>query len=224
MAGYFHKIFGESPVLPIQEHCSLCYQAADAMLDMLRDAAAGDWVKAEEGRARVVEFEHRADSLKKEVRSKLPGGMFMPVAREDLLELVIVQDKIANRARDISGLVFGRKMTIPEPIRDSFLGFSERNVDAAKVASKTIRELDELYESGFKGTETDVIGKLIDELDVIENETDDLQINIRQDLQALEKQLDPIDVMFLYRVIELLGDIADRAQSVGRRLEILMGR
>jgi predicted phosphate transport protein (TIGR00153 family) len=224
VAGYFHKIFGESPVLPIQEHCSLCYQAADAMLDMLRDAAAGDWVKAEEGRARVVEFEHRADSLKKEVRSKLPGGMFMPVAREDLLELVIVQDKIANRARDISGLVFGRKMTIPEPIRDSFLGFSERNVDAAKVASKTIRELDELYESGFKGTETDVIGKLIDELDVIENETDDLQINIRQDLQALEKQLDPIDVMFLYRVIELLGDIADRAQSVGRRLEILMGR
>ena len=224
VAGYFHKIFGESPVLPIQEHCSLCYQAADAMLDMLRDAAAGDWVKAEEGRARVVEFEHRADSLKKEVRSKLPGGMFMPVAREDLLELVIVQDKIANRARDISGLVFGRKMIIPEPIRDSFLGFSERNVDAAKVASKTIRELDELYESGFKGTETDVIGKLIDELDVIENETDDLQINIRQDLQALEKQLDPIDVMFLYRVIELLGDIADRAQSVGRRLEILMGR
>lgn len=65
---------------------------------------------------------------------------------------------------------------------------------------------------------------MIDELDVIENETDDLQINIRQDLQALEKQLDPIDVMFLYRVIELLGDIADRAQSVGRRLEILMGR
>jgi predicted phosphate transport protein (TIGR00153 family) len=224
VAGYFHKIFGESPVLPIQEHCGLCYQAANAMLDMLRHAAEGDWVKAEEGRARVVEFEHRADSLKKEVRSKLPGGMFMPVAREDLLELVIVQDKIANSARDISGLVFGRKMTIPEPIRDSFLAYAKRNVDAAKVASKTIRELDELYEAGFKGKETEVIGKLIDELDEIENETDDLQVNIRQELQALEKQLDPIDVMFLYRVIELLGDIADRAQSVGRRLEILMGR
>ncbi|MDH3932746.1 MAG: DUF47 family protein, partial [Chromatiales bacterium] len=144
--------------------------------------------------------------------------------REDLLELVIVQDKIANSARDISGLVFGRKMTIPEPIRDSFLAYAKRNVDAAKVASKTIRELDELYEAGFKGKETEVIGKLIDELDEIENETDDLQVNIRQELQALEKQLDPIDVMFLYRVIELLGDIADRAQSVGRRLEILMGR
>ena len=89
---------------------------------------------------------------------------------------------------------------------------------------KTIRELDELYEAGFKGKETEVIGKLIDELDEIENETDDLQVNIRQELQALEKQLDPIDVMFLYRVIELLGDIADRAQSVGRRLEILIGR
>ena len=224
VAGYFHKIFGESPVLPIQEHCSLCYQAANAMLDMLRHAAAGDWTQAEEGRARVVEYEHRADTLKKEVRSKLPGGMFMPVAREDLLELVVVQDKIANSARDISGLVFGRRMAIPEPIRDSFLAFAARNVDAAKMANKTIRELDELYEAGFKGKETDVIEGLINELDEIENQTDDMQIKIRQQLQTLEKQLDPIDVMFLYRVIELLGDIADRAQSVGRRLEILLGR
>jgi hypothetical protein len=134
VAGYFHKIFGESPVLPVQEHCSLCYQAADAMLDMLRHAAAGDWVKAEEGRARVVGFELRADRLKREVRGKLPGGMFMPVAREDLLELIIVEDKIANRARDISGLVFGRKMTIPEPIRDSFLGYYERNPASSIIA------------------------------------------------------------------------------------------
>src|SRR5210317_298634 len=78
VAGYFHKIFGESPVLPIQEHCSLCYQAVDAMLDMLRHAAAGDWVKAEEGRARVVGFELRADRLKWEVRGKLPAGCSCP--------------------------------------------------------------------------------------------------------------------------------------------------
>jgi hypothetical protein len=115
-------------------------------------------------------------------------------------------------------------MVIPEPIRETFLTYSSRNVDAAKLANKTIRELDELYEVGFKGKETDVIAGLIDELDEIENQTDDMQIGIRQMLLALEKQLDPIDVMFLYRVIELLGDIADRAQSVGRRLEILMGR
>ncbi len=224
MIGYFQKIFGESPVLPIQEHCNLCYQAANAMLDLLKSAAEGDWEKAEAARNQVVKYEHRADELKKEVRSKLPSGMFMPVAREDLLELVIVQDKIANLSRDISGLVIGRKMVIPEPIRDAFLAYSSRNVDAAKMASKTIRELDELYEVGFKGKETDVIAGLIDELDEIENQTDDMQIGIRQMLLALEKQLDPIDVMFLYRVIELLGDIADRAQSVGRRLEILMGR
>ena len=224
MIGYFQKIFGESPVLPIQDHCNLCYQAASAMLDLLKSAADGDWEKAEAARNQVVEYEHRADELKKEVRSKLPSGMFMPVAREDLLELVIVQDKIANLARDISGLVIGRKMVIPEPIRETFLTYSSRNVDAAKLASKTIRELDELYEVGFKGKETDVIAGLIDELDEIENQTDDMQIGIRQMLLALEKQLDPIDVMFLYRVIELLGDIADRAQSVGRRLEILMGR
>ena len=31
-----------------------------------------------------------------------------------------------------------------------------------------------------------------------------------------------MDVMFLYRVIELVGDIGDNAERIGRRLEILL--
>ena len=46
----------------------------------------------------------------------------MPVPREDLLELLLVQDKMANRAKDVSGIVFGRKMVIPPVIATEFLG------------------------------------------------------------------------------------------------------
>lgn len=38
------------------------------------------------------------------------------------------------------------------------------------------------------------------------------------------KRTTPIDVMFLYRVIELIGDLADVAQRVGSRLQILLAR
>lgn len=224
MAGYFHKIFGESPVIPIEDHCGLCYEAAASMLELLRSAVRGDWAGAEEARQRVVDAEHGADELKKQVRSKLPSGMFMPVAREDLLDLVLVQDKIANRARDVSGLVVGRKLAVPEALGSIFIAYAARNVDAARMAHSTIRELDELYEAGFKGRETEVIQGLIAELDEIENETDDMQIQVRQRLQEIERDLYSVDVVFLYKVIEMIGDIADRAQSVGRRLEILLGR
>ena len=44
------------------------------------------------------------------------------------------------------------------------------------------------------------------------------------ELYLLEKGLPPVDVMFLYQIIEWIGDVADRAQRVGNRLELLMAR
>ena len=40
----------------------------------------------------------------------------------------------------------------------------------------------------------------------------------------MEKDLPPVDVMFIYRVIEWIGDLADLAQRVGSRLEIMLAR
>ena len=87
----------------------------------------------------------------------------MPVPREDVLELLLVQDRMANRARDVAGLVLGRSMAIPEPIAEEFLEFVRRNVDAAKQARKSVRELDELFTSGFRGAEVTLVERLIEE-------------------------------------------------------------
>ncbi len=146
----------------------------------------------------------------------------MPVPRQDLLELLLVQDKMANRTKDVSGLVVGRKMEIPAAIADDFLEFVSRNVDAAKQARKSVRELDELFTSGFRGAEVSLVHSLIEELDQIETDTDDRQAALRAALFEIEDELEPVDVMFLYRVIELTGEIADMAERVGRRLELLL--
>ena len=222
MANYISKIFGASPVGPIQEHMELCYKAAKELITFFDYTAKGDWEQVRASRARIVRLENEADEIKKKIRSQLPKSMFMPVAREDLLELVLVQDRIPNRVRDVSGLVIGRNMEIPATMRDSFLAFVSRNVDAAKKARMTIRELDELYETGFRGAEVKLVESLVDEVDQIENDTDDMQAGLRTQLYAMEKDLPPIDVMFLYRVIEVTGDIADMAERIGRRLEVMI--
>ena len=149
--------------------------------------------------------------------------MFMPVAREDLLELVLVQDRIPNLARDVSGLVQGRRMKIPEDMQQSFQEFVERNVAAAKKARKTIRELDELYETGFRGEEVELVTTFISEVDELEHQSDELQAALRKQLFVQEDKLPPVDVMFLYKVIELLGEIGNMAERIGRRLELLIG-
>lgn len=222
MGNYISKIFGASPVKPIQDQMQAVYQCAKELVVFFGHAIAGDWSKAEESRARIVQFEHEADDLKKQIRAQLPKSLFMPVPREDLLELLLVQDKIANTVRDVSGLIFGRRMDIPESIREDFLAFVVRNVDAAKKARKSIRELDELYETGFRGAEAELVESLVQELDEIENDTDRMQAQIRKKLFAIEDTLPPVHVMFLYRVIELTGQIGDMAQRIGRRLELLL--
>jgi predicted phosphate transport protein (TIGR00153 family) len=222
VGNYISKIFGASPVAPLQEHMEKCYKAARALNDFFAAMTAEDWPKVEEMRAKIVTLENEADELKAQIRSQLPKSMFMPVAREDLLGLVLVQDQIPNLARDVSGIALGRRMQIPASMQESFLQFVDRNVDAAKKARKTIRELDELYETSFRGAEVELVTAFIAELDQIENDTDELQARLRGRLFEMEAGLPPVDVIFLYRVIELIGDIGDTAERIGRRLELLI--
>ena len=222
MANMLANIFGSSPVFPLEKHMGVAYECAKQLRGFFAAAVAGDWDTAAGCRADIVNLEHEADGIKKEIRLHLPKSLFMPVPREDLLELLLVQDKIANRTKDVSGIVMGRKMQIPESIAELFLDFVDRNVDAAKQARKSVRELDELFTAGFKGAEVKLVTAMIEELDKIETDTDNKQVALRAKLFMIEKDLHPVDAVFMYKVIDLTGEIADMAERVGRRLELLL--
>lgn len=222
MANVLANIFGSSPVQPLEKHVDIAYRCAKKLRGFFAASIEGDWDRAASFRDEIEQLEHQADDLKKEIRLHLPKSLFMPVPREDLLELLLVQDKIANRTKDVSGLVLGRKMQVPPRIAERFLEFVDRNIDAAKQARKSVRELDELFTAGFRGAEVDLVSALIEELDRIETDTDDKQQELRAALYEIEDTLNPVDAVFMYQVIELTGEIADMAERVGRRLELLL--
>ena len=148
----------------------------------------------------------------------------MPVARRDLLDVLMMQDKLANQAKDIAGLILGRRMQLPEKMHTLFLKFGKRSIDASSQALEVIQELDELVETGFRGIEVDRVQDMIRELNAIENDTDKIQIQLRDILFELEDDLRPTDVMFTYQLIEGIGKVADLAQRVGSRLQLLLAR
>ncbi|MEI5640495.1 MULTISPECIES: TIGR00153 family protein [unclassified Pseudoalteromonas] len=220
----FLGVFAKSPIKPIEEHIKIVHQASAALIPFFNHVFKGEWTEAEAIRLEIRNLEREADDLKREVRLQLPRGLFMPVERTDLLELITHQDKIANKAKDIAGRVVGREMVIPESIQEDFLAYVTRCVDATKQASKAINEFDELLETGFKGREVALVEKMLVELDAIEQDTDDMQIKIRQELRQVEADLNPIDAMFLYKIIEWVGGLADIAERVGSRLELMLAR
>jgi predicted phosphate transport protein (TIGR00153 family) len=222
MSNVMANIFGSSPVQPLEKHMDVVFRCAKKLRPFVAAVVEGDHERMLEVRSQIEALENEADEIKKRIRMHMPKSLFMPVPREDLLELLVVQDKIANRTRDASGIIMGRRMSIPAAIVDKYVEFVDSNIDAAKQARKSVRELDELFTAGFKGAEVTLVAELIEELDRIETLTDEQQTRLRSALFEIEHDLKPIDVMFLYEVIQLTGEIADMAERVGRRLELLL--
>lgn len=220
----FVSLFGRSPIGPMQQHIAKAHQCAANLVPFFEAVMAEDWAKVEQVQQEMARLENEADKLKKSVRLHLPKSLFLPVPRSDLLELLSVQDKVANRAKDIAGLMLGREMAVPPALQPLMRTYVQRTVDASAQALKAMNELDELLETGFGGREAVLVENLIEELDAIEQDTDSLQIEVRRQLFKLEKDLPPVDVMFLYQIIDWIGDVADRAQRVGNRLEQLLAR
>lgn len=220
----FASLFGRSPIGPMQKHFAKAHECAANLVPFFEAVMAEDWAKVEQVQQEMASLEHEADKLKKSVRLHLPKSLFLPVPRSDLLELLSVQDKVANRAKDIAGLMLGRQMAIPQGLQPLMRTFVQRTVDASAQALKAMNELDELLETGFGGREAALVESMVMELEQIERDTDKMQVEVRRTLFKLEKDLPPVDVMFLYQIIEWIGDVADRAERVGNRLEQLLAR
>ncbi len=220
----FVSLVGRSPIGPMQQHMAKAHECAANLLPFIEASMAGDWERAEQIQKEMARLEQEADKLKKDVRLNLPKSLFLPVPRSDLLELLSVQDKVANRAEDIVGLMLGRQMQVPAALQPLMRQYVARTVDASAQALRAMNELDELLETGFAGREVKLVETLVEELGQIEQDTDRLQIEVRRALFLQEKELPPVDVMFLYQIIDWIGDVADRAQRVGNRLEQLLAR
>ncbi|MFA6409216.1 MAG: TIGR00153 family protein [Gammaproteobacteria bacterium] len=223
-SSYLLNLFGQSPIKPLQEHMSIVHSCVETLLPFFAAVSKGDWTGAKKYQNQIADLEREADEIKKNLRSHLHKSILMPVSRTDVLELLAAQDGIANKARDIAGLIVGRQMQFPQEINPYIEHLFQRSVDASLQVKKIIQELEDVFESGFRGSEVQAIQDMIKELDSIEESTDKIQIQIRDTLFSIEKNLPPIDVVFFYKVIEWTGGIADLAHRVGGRLIMLLAR
>jgi len=218
------ELFGRSPIKPLQEHMSAVATCTMLLPEFLDACYNDDWQTARSVYDNIKKLENEADAMKRSFRLNMPNSLFMPMPRTDLLELITIQDKVANVAQDIAGIMLGRRMCVPELIRLDFSAFLDSALKVAQQAKKAIDELDELLESGFKGKEIDIVTDLIHQLNDREHTADGNEREIREKLMSIENDIPPLEAMFLYNIIEKIGSLADCAQRVGSRLLLLLAR
>ena len=216
------SLFGKSPITPLQKHMKQVHSCLNDFVVFAKASNAQDWDTAETIHISINNKEQKADKLKKKLRMNLPSTFMMPFSRRDLLDVLLIQDSIANITKDLAGLMMTRRMVFPEEIAGDFIKLAGLCIKTSAAALMAINELDELLETAFSSRERKIVDKMIKTVNELEHETDDAQNNIRNKLFALESDLPPVDVMFYYRAIEWLGETADAAQKVGSRFEVML--
>jgi hypothetical protein len=217
-------LFGKSPINPLQQHMKQVHLCLKEFTTFAKAASKGDWEKAEASRSLIVKKESKADELKKRLRMNLPSTFMMPFSRRDLLDLLLIQDSIANITKDLAGLMSTRSMSFPVEIAQDFLDLITVCVNTSAAALEAINELDELLETAFSSRERKIVDTIVSKINGFEHESDNAQHLIRTKLFAMETTLPPVDVMFYYRAIEWLGQTADASQKVGSRLEVMLAK
>lgn len=220
----FAGLFGRSPFKPMQEHMRTVKKCSAQVTKLFEALCDGDQKKVEAIKERIFALENEADTIKNRLRSHLPKSLFMPVDRRDLLEVLDLQDDIADTAQDIAGLLVARKMDVAEGMRQPLLNLVRRCVDACDQASRIIERLDELVETGFRGPESEAVIEMVDHLNGIESDTDQMGLELTQSLFAHEDDMNPVSVVFWHDLIVMIGKLADDAEKIGNRLRLLLAR
>lgn len=218
-------LFRRSPFKPIQEHMRIVFSCICLVPPLFDAIYAKDSEQIEALAKQINELETEADKIKSTFRLNMPTSLLMPVDRKDLLGLISDQDAIADTAEAISQIVTFRDMDVPEGLKALLDELLEGSMETTSDAKEMIEELDELLEVGFGGgREIDKISAMIAGVRRSEHNIDNILHRARKALFAIESELDPVSVMFWYKILELLGNISDQSENVADRLLLFLSK
>ena len=216
------KLFGKSPFEPLHQHM-LKVKACVGLVRPLMDAfLKGEQEKVKDVARKIFKAEHDADMVKKEIRSRLPKSILLPVARGDILRFLKEQDNIADSAEDLAALLILRKTTVPEELKEKLKIFVDKVLETYEVAMTVSNEIKLLAETSFGGEEAHKVMELIEQLKLKEWEADKAQMKVARKMFSIEKKLDPVSVMMWMHIFRELGTLANHAENAGDQMRLML--
>ena len=208
------KVFGRSPFIPMQMHMDKVSECIDCIPTIFIHYRNNDFESVKSMSEEISRLEHDADLIKNDIRNNMPRGLFMPVDKANLLNILAIQDSIANRAQDIGVLLTFKQAGAYDGFDSLFDNFLNKSLETFKLTRNIINELDELVETGFGGVEAESVRELVDNVALKEHETDVLQKELLRGLLAHEDSISYGDFFLWTRIIPQVANIADRSENL----------
>ncbi len=216
------KLFGKSPFDPLHQHMLKVKECVDLIRPLIDSLLKEEDEKVEEYAKKIAYAEHEADLVKKEIRNNLPKGLFLPVARGDILRFLKEQDNIADSAEDFAVLITLRKTKLPDELKEDLKEFVDEVLETFNMAVKVSNEINALAETSFGGAEAEKVVDLIENLKTKEWEADKAQMKTARKMFSLEGKMDPVSVIMWMHIFKELGNLANHSENAGDQIRIML--
>lgn len=216
-------VFGKSPLEPLYHHAEKVCKAAEKLEDLVENLCRGDRRALDETINEISTLEFEADQIKQEVRSRVPPSILMPFERHDFLFFLKPQDSIADRAEDVAALVSLKQLPeLPEDIKRGLREIAEKTKSAVKVYLDAVRMLASLSKASFRRSEIKKIVELVPVIERIEHEVDVIGLDLSRRIYELERDLSPVDVFLLSKIVSTFCNVTDEAAEAADRLRTML--
>jgi uncharacterized protein len=217
-------LFGKSPFIPLQEHINKVTACVEQMQPLFNALLAGD---KEEVR-RIIELiyagERQADEIKNAIRESMPRSIFMPVSRPDFLQLLDVQDGIADTVQDIAVLMSVHAPQLPEGFSEHLLELVDHAVQSCRQLTEIYQHLSDLLETSFRGKPADETLEAIEEVASTEHKADKVALTLLDRLFNNSEGLPIQDFIMLDKVMVKISHVSDLARKTSNRIRIILSR
>lgn len=212
------KLFGRSPFSQIQQHMDQVNKCIEKMSEVLAAVKEGKFEVVEDLTYEVSKLEHQADQIKDDIRERLLKRFFMPIDRSEVLEILSLQDSLADTAEDVCKVLTIRKLPFPDDVRGDFDKFVDLNINACGICALIISQLDELIEAGFGGVEAERIRGLAKDAAFAEHQADVVQMSLLKKLYAHDVDFTTGEFHLWMRVTRTLGRLSNISENLADRV------
>lgn len=216
------KLFGKSPFAPLQTHMkkvTLCIEKLTTIIDALPKI---DLDKTEKLSKELSELEHEADLTKNDIRNHLPKSIFLPMDRSHFLEILSVQDSIADKAEEIGLLLSMRPLELFSEFRSDFELLYKKNAEVFWSAKKIIEEIDELLESSFGGIEAEKVKDMVEQTAYKEHEAAQIHHRLKKKLFDKGTDFSAPSFYLWVTVIEEVGALSGLSEKLANRIRMIL--
>ncbi len=216
------KLFGKSPFAPLQTHMDKVASCINELPALFQALLSQNAQAIQQIGEKISRLEHEADLTKNDIRNHLPKSLFLPVDRGSLLEILSLQDALADQAEKIAFHAEIRKLELLPEMRDDFCLLCQKIVEVFWLVRQVIKELEELLECSFGGIEAEKVKGMVEQIAFYEYETTQIQNRLIKFLYRGGDAMPSPSFHLCQTLIAEIGELARISERLGNRVRMLL--